>query len=133
MNLTLMTKLGDKKASSHRSHQVHNLPAQTNSHVSFARSWDMDGGDKSSGKRSNLLLDSLFLLLLGQLLFAVLLALGLPFVLALLVALILILLEGVLTDGSVSLAVEFFQTISLDIVVDVLAELGLVALLIVIS
>ena len=93
----------------------------------------MDGGDKSSGKRSNLLLDSLFLLLLGQLLFAVLLALGLPLVLALLVALILILLEGVLTDGSVSLAVEFFQTISLDIVVDVLAELGLVALLIVIS
>lgn len=62
-----------------------------------------------------------------------LLALGLPLVLALLLALVVILLPGILTDGSVGLGVEFFQTVSLEVVVDVLVELRLVALLIVIG
>lgn len=46
---------------------------------------------------------------------------------------ILVLLEGVLPDGSVGLGVEVLEAVGLNIVVDVLLELGLVALLIVIG
>lgn len=81
----------------------------------------------------NLGLDSLLLLSLGGLGGSVLLGLGLPLVLALLGALALGLLEGVLTDGSVGLGVEVLKTVSLQVVVEVLLELALVALLIVVG
>ena len=84
-------------------------------------------------ERSDLFLDSLLLLFLGQLQGAVLLAFSLPLILALLLTLVLVLLEGILTDGGVSLGVEFFQPVRLEVVVNVLAELRLVAFLIVVG
>lgn len=62
-----------------------------------------------------------------------LLALCLPVSLVLLLTLVVILLEGVLADGGVGLAVQLLQTIGLDIVVKVLDELGLVALLVIVG
>lgn len=78
-------------------------------------------------------LDALLLLGLGGAGSAVLEGDGLPLLLGLLGALALDLLEGVLTDGGVGLGVELLESLSLDIVVDVLLELALVALLIIIS
>ena len=87
----------------------------------------------SRGKSSNLLLDTLLLLLLGQLGGLVLLAFGLPVLLVLLLTLILVLLEWVFSDSSVSFSVQLFQTISLDVVLNVLGELRLVALLVIVG
>lgn len=70
---------------------------------------------------------------MGQLVGAVLLALGLPLLLGLLGTGTLNLLEGVLTDGGVSVAVELLDLASLNAVLDVLAELAVVALLIIIG
>jgi hypothetical protein len=80
----------------------------------------------------NLLLDALLLLGLAELDAPVLLGLGLPLVLGLLVV-ALVLLPGVLTDLLVGVLEELLKTVSLEVVVDVAAELGLVALLIVIG
>jgi hypothetical protein len=63
----------------------------------------------------------------------VLLGLGLPLSLGLLGTSVLIGLEGVLTDGLVGIGVDLLKITSLDLVVDVLDELGLVALLILIG
>ena len=81
----------------------------------------------------DLLLDLLVALGLGELGLAVLLALGLPLVLGLLGALALDLLEGVLTDLLVCVLVQLLKAVSLDVVVDVAAELRLVALLVVVG
>jgi hypothetical protein len=90
-------------------------------------------------KRSNLclelcdlLLDALLLLGLAELGAPVLLRLGLPLVLGLLVV-ALLLLPWVLTDLLVGILVQLLETVSLNVVVDVAAELGLVALLIVVG
>jgi hypothetical protein len=80
----------------------------------------------------NLLLDALLLLGLGELVAPVLLGFGLPLILGLLVV-ALLLLPWVLTDLLVGILVELLKTVSLKVVVDVAAELGLVALLIVIG
>lgn len=56
---------------------------------------------------------------------------GLPLLLGLLLTLNL--LEGILTDGLVGLGVEVLETVSLDVVLNVLGELAVVALLIVIG
>lgn len=82
---------------------------------------------------SDLGLDTLLLLIVGELLGAVLLGLGLPLLLGLLGSIAIGLLERVLTDGLVSLSVQVLDTISLDVVVDVLLELALVALLVVVG
>ena len=63
----------------------------------------------------------------------VLLGLGLPLLLGLLGASILIGLEGVLADGLVGIRVDLLEVTSVNLVLDVLDELGLVALLILIS
>jgi hypothetical protein len=81
----------------------------------------------------DLLLDAGLALLVGELLDLVLLGLGLPLLLGLLGALLLILLEGVLTDGGVGLSVELLEVTGIDLLLDVLGELGLVALLILIG
>lgn len=70
---------------------------------------------------------------MGELLDLVLLGLGLPLLLGLLGALILILLEGVLTDGLVGLLVELLKVTGVNVLLDILDELGLVALLILIG
>lgn len=62
----------------------------------------------------------------------VLLGDGLPLLLGLL-ALTVLLLEGVLTDGLVGLGVEVLETVGLNVVLNVLDELAVVALLIVIG
>lgn len=82
---------------------------------------------------SNLLLDSLLSLLPSRLGSPVLLGLGLPLLLGLLGGSTLDLLEGVLPDGGVGLGVQVLNAISLDVIIDVLLELALVALLVVIS
>jgi hypothetical protein len=69
----------------------------------------------------------------GQLGLSELLALGLPLLLGLLGLLVLVLLEGVLTDGLVGLSVDVLEVTSVDLVLDVLGELAAVALLIVIG
>jgi len=69
----------------------------------------------------------------GELVDLVLLGLGLPLFLGLLGASLLILLEGILTDGLVGLEVELLEVTSIDLLLDVLGELGLVALLILIG
>ena len=81
----------------------------------------------------NALLDTSSALLAGELGLLVLEGLGLPLLLGLLGSVRLGLLEGVLADGSVGLGVEVLKTISLNIVLDVAVELGLVALLIVVG
>ena len=86
-----------------------------------------------SQKLLDLLLDTLLLLGLGGLLGLVLLGNGLPLVLALLGSAALGLLEGVLTDGGVSLSVQVLKTLSLDVGIDVLLELALVTLLVVVG
>lgn len=68
-----------------------------------------------------------------ELLLLVLEGLCLPVVLALLLASILVLLPWVLTDLLVGILVQLLKTIGLDLVVGVSAELGLVALLIVVG
>ena len=98
-------------------------------------------------KRDQTECDNLLLLVpeLGNLLLDTLLALGkskpcglelerllLPLLLGLGAGL-LVLLEGVLADGSVGLGVEVLEGISLHVIVDVLLELRLVALLIIIG
>lgn len=70
---------------------------------------------------------------MGELLLLELLALGLPLLLGLLGALILILLEGVLTDGLVGLSVEVLDVTGLNLVLKVLVELAAVTLLIVVG
>ncbi|KAH3951794.1 hypothetical protein HBH53_062990 [Parastagonospora nodorum] len=80
----------------------------------------------------NLLLDALLLLGLAELDAPVLLGLGLPLLLGLLVVR-LFLLPGVLTDLLVGILVELLKTIGLKVVVDVAAELGLVALLVIVG
>lgn len=85
------------------------------------------------GESLNLLLDLLVALGLGELVLAVLLALGLPLVLGLLGALRLDLLEGVLTDLLVGILVELLKTVGLDLLIDVARELGLVTLLVVVG
>lgn len=75
----------------------------------------------------------MLLLLLGELLRLVLLGDLLPLLLGLLGSVALGLLEGVLTDGGVSLSVEVLKTLSLDVVVDVLLELTAETLLIVVG
>lgn len=82
---------------------------------------------------SDLGLDLLLLLSLGELGELVLLGLGLPVVLGLLLLGTLLLLVGVLTDLLVGLLVELLKTIGLKVVVDVAGELRLVALLVVIG
>ena len=81
----------------------------------------------------DLLLDALLLLLLGELGRPELEGLLLPLLLGLLLARLLVLLPRVLTDGLVGLSVNLLQTISLNVIIDVAAELGLVALLIVVG
>lgn len=85
------------------------------------------------GESLDLLLDLLVALGLGELVLAVLLALGLPLVLGLLGALRLDLLEGVLTDLLVGILVELLKTVGLDLLIDVARELGLVTLLVVVG
>lgn len=82
---------------------------------------------------SNLGLDALHLLLLGELAALVLEGLLLVLVLGLLLGGTVGLLEWVLTDGGVDLLVELLESVGLNIVIDVALELGLVALLIVIG
>lgn len=86
-----------------------------------------------SSKLTDLALNTGLLLLVGQLLDLVLLALGLPLLLALLGASILVLLEGVVTDLLVGLGEDLLDLSGLDLVLDVLLELRLVALLIVVG
>ena len=81
----------------------------------------------------NLGLDSLDLLLLGELAALELESLLLPLLLGLLLTSIVNLLEWVLTDSLVGLSVELLQSISLNLVVDVALELGLVSLLIIVG
>lgn len=81
---------------------------------------------------SDLLLDTLLLLGLGELVAPELLGLGLPLVLGLLVV-GLLLLPWVLTDLLVGVLVKLLKTVGLDVIIDVAAELGLVALLIVVG
>jgi hypothetical protein len=69
----------------------------------------------------------------GKLGGAVLLALSLPLLLGLLGTLILVLLEWVLADGLVGLKVEILEVTGIDLIVDVLGELGLEALLVVVG
>lgn len=70
---------------------------------------------------------------MGETVDLVLLGLGLPLLLGLLGTGILIGLEGVLTDGLVGIGVDLLEVTSVNLVLDVLDELGLVALLILIS
>ena len=70
---------------------------------------------------------------MGELVDLVLLGLGLPLILGLLGASVLVGLEGVLTDGLVGIGVDLLKVASLDLVLDVLDELGLVALLILVG
>lgn len=70
---------------------------------------------------------------MGELGLAVLLALGLPFLLGLLGASILILLEGVLTDSLVDFGVEVLEVTSVNLVLGVLVELATETLLVVIG
>lgn len=86
-----------------------------------------------SSKLADLLLDAGLLLGVGELVDLVLLGLGLPLLLGLLGTSLLILLEGVLTDGIVGLLVHLLEVTGIDVVLDVLGELGLVALLILIG
>lgn len=69
----------------------------------------------------------------GELGLLVLERLLLPLLLGLLCLGTLLLLEGVFTDGLVGLGVEVLETVGLNVVINVLLELGLVALLIVIG
>jgi len=80
----------------------------------------------------NLLLHALLLLGLAELDAPVLLGQGLPLLLGLLVVRLL-LLPGVLTDLLVGILVELLKTVGLKVVFDVAAELGLVALLVVVG
>lgn len=82
---------------------------------------------------SNASLDTGLLLLEGELLGLVLLGDLLPLLLGLLGSIALVLLEGVLTDSLVGFDVEVLETIGLNVIVNVLLELRLVALLVVIS
>lgn len=81
----------------------------------------------------NLGLDSLHLLLSGQLAALVLEPLLLPLLLGLLLTSLVNLLERVFANLLVSLLVQLLQSISLDLVIDVALELGLVSLLVVVG
>lgn len=81
----------------------------------------------------NLSLNSLKLLLLGGLESPVLLGLSLPLLLSLLGTVTLGLLEGVLADGGVGLGIQILETVSLNVVVEILLELALVSLLIIVG
>ena len=81
----------------------------------------------------NLGLDSLQLLVLGQLAAPVLERLLLPLILGLLLTSLIDLLEGVLTDLLVCLLVQLLQSIGLNLVINVALELGLVSLLVIIG
>ena len=70
---------------------------------------------------------------MGELLDLVLLGLGLPLGLGLLGAGVLVGFEGVLADGLVGISVDLLEVTSVDLVLNVLDELGLVALLILIG
>lgn len=70
---------------------------------------------------------------MGEAVDLVLLGLGLPLLLGLLGTGILIGLEGVLTDGLVGIGVDLLEVTSVNLVLNVLGELGLVALLILIG
>lgn len=70
---------------------------------------------------------------MGELGLLVLLALGLPLLLALLGAGALVLLEGILTDGLVGLTVDLLQVASVDLLLGVLVELAAEALLVVVG
>lgn len=87
----------------------------------------------SSSKLADLALNTSLLLLMGQLGSLVLLALSLPLFLALLGASILVLLKRVFADGLVGLLVDLLNLTSVDLVLDVLLELRLVALFIIIG
>ena len=86
-----------------------------------------------SSKLTDLVLNTSLALLTRQLLGLVLLALGLPLLLALLGTSALVLLEGVGADGLVGLEVLVLNVTSVDLLLDVLGELGAVALLIIIG
>lgn len=86
-----------------------------------------------SSKLTDLVLNTSLALLTRQLLGLELLALGLPLLLALLGASALVLLEGVGADGLVGLEVLVLNVTSVDLLLDVLGELGAVALLIIIG
>ena len=86
-----------------------------------------------SSKLTDLVLNTSLALLTRQLLGLVLLALGLPLLLALLGTSALVLLEGVGADGLVGLEVLVLNVTSVDLLLDVLDELGAVALLIIIG
>lgn len=92
---------------------------------------------KERGRRlcelADLCLDAGSLLLPGELGGLVLQALGLPLLLALLGAGILVLLERVLADGSVGVGVHLLELAGIEVVLKVLAELALVALLVVVG
>lgn len=70
---------------------------------------------------------------MGELVDLVLLGLGLPLSLGLLGTSVLVSLEGVLANGGVGLGVDLLEVTSVDLVLNVLDELGLVALLILIG
>ena len=86
-----------------------------------------------SSKLTDLVLNTSLALLTRQLLGLELLALGLPLLLALLGASALVLLEGVGADGLVGLEVLVLNVTSVNLLLDVLGELGAVALLIIIG
>lgn len=86
-----------------------------------------------SSKLTDLLLNTLLALLAGEADRTELFALGLPLLLGLLLTSILVLLEGVLTDGLVGLSVELLNVTSLNTSLLVLVELGAEALLIVVG
>lgn len=86
-----------------------------------------------SSELADLLLDASLALGVGELLDLVLLGLGLPLLLGLLGGLILILLEGVLTDLLVGILVDLLKVTGINLLLDILDELGLEALLILIG
>ncbi|KAJ5181861.1 hypothetical protein N7449_012008 [Penicillium cf. viridicatum] len=86
-----------------------------------------------SSKLADLLLDASLALGVGEAVDLVLLGLGLPLLLGLLGTSILIGLEGILTDGLVGIGVDLLEVTSVNLVLNVLGELGLVALLILIG
>lgn len=96
----------------------------------------MKRGSRNAGlslELLDLLLDALLLLGLGELGGPVLERLLLPLILGLLGASALLLLPGILADLLVGILVQLLKTIGLHVVINVAAELGLVALLVVIG
>lgn len=84
-------------------------------------------------KLTDLAFNTSLLLIIGKLASLVLLALSLPFLLALLGASLLVLLEGVFADGLVGLLIDLLDVSSVNLVLDVLLELRLETLLIIVG